>query len=344
MTINLLKKKKTLKPGEKIRLCYDECFKIMFGSREHLEPLTFLLSKILEVDYEELEGRIELLPLRIPNETIGEKQTERDVLVKIRDGEIGKIILEVNFKKEFYETVINRNINYLSEVASKGLKIGDSYDMIVPTLLVNFNTFYVDSIHKKIFDYYYWMNDEQHILTENQKILNINIVECYKEWYNGTYKTPRNDYEKNLILLSALIYTDKEDEFNKIIQELSANKMIKSVIKEVQTRMTEDEILTVRYVDFLEENRLINKSIINAEKKKARKIGLEEGRAKGLAKGLKKGLAKGLAEGRKEGRKEGRAELIINMFKNGQSIETISKICNLKIKEVKDIIDKMESN
>ena len=112
--------------------------------------------------------------------------------------------------------------------------------------------------------------------------------------------------------------------------------------------MTEDEILTVRYVDFLEENKLINKSIINAEKKKARKIGLEEGRAKGLAKGLKKGLAKGLAEGRKEGRKEGRiegrAELIINMFKNGQSIETISKICNLKIKEVKDIIDKMESN
>ena len=127
----------------------------MFGNENRMEPLTFLLSKILEVDYEEIDGRIELLPLRSPNEIIGEKKMERDILVKIKGGEIGKVILEVNFKKEFYETIINRNINYLSEVASKGLKSGESYDNIIPTLLVNFNTFYVDNLHKKVFDYYY---------------------------------------------------------------------------------------------------------------------------------------------------------------------------------------------
>ena len=338
MTTDLLKKKKLLKPGEKIRLCYDECFKIMFANQEHLEPLTLLLSKILEVDYEEIDGKIELLPLSIPKEVIGEKKTERDILVKVRESDIGKIILEVNFRKDFYETVINRNINYLSEVASKGLRDGDSYDMIIPTLLVNFNTFYVDNIHKKVFDYYYWMNDEHNILTENQKILNINIAECYREWYNDTYKAPKNDYEKNLFLLSALMYTDKKDEFNQIIKELSINKEIKSIIKEVSSRMTEDEVLTVRYVDFLEENRKINRSILNAEKKKARKIGLEEGKKKGIA----MGIIEGKIEGKIEGRAEAKRELILNMYYNGQSTEEISKNCNLNIEEVKKIVNSME--
>ena len=174
MTSHALKLKERLKPGEKVPLCFDECFKIMFGNEKHLEPLTFLISNILEVGYNEIEGKIALSPLRLPNDTIGEKKMERGILVTLKEEKQGKIILEVNVKKNFYETVINRNLNYLSEVASKGLKESDSYDDIIPTLLVNFNTFYVDNIHKKIFDEYYFRNEEGHILTENQKILSIN--------------------------------------------------------------------------------------------------------------------------------------------------------------------------
>ena len=160
MSKTAVKRKIKLKPGEKVPLCFDECFKIMFANPNRLEPLTLLLSKILNVEYDELEGKIELYPLSIPNETIGKKKMERDVVVKIKENMEGKIILEVNFRDSFYETIVNRNLNYLSEVASKGLKEGDDYDKIIPTLLVNFNTFYVDNIHKKMFDYYYWKNDE----------------------------------------------------------------------------------------------------------------------------------------------------------------------------------------
>ena len=128
----------------------------MFANPNRLEPLTLLLSKVLEVRYEDIEGKISLYPLSIPNETIGEKKTERDIVVKFNDKDEDKIIIEVNFKNHFYETIINRNLNYLSEVASKGLHESDTYDDIEPTLLINFNTFYVDNIHKKIFDYYYF--------------------------------------------------------------------------------------------------------------------------------------------------------------------------------------------
>ena len=245
-----LKRKNGLGPGEMVPLCFDECFKIMFANPKHIEPLTYLLSNILEVSYQELEGKIELSQLSIPGEIIGEKKMERDVLVTLKEVDIGKIILEVNFKNDFYETVINRNLNYLSEVASKGLREKDTYDEIVPTLLVNFNTFYVDKINKPKFDYYYFRNEKGHILTGKQKILNINIAECYREWCNDSYKAPMNDYEKDLFLLSALIYTDKKEYFNQIIKELTAEKKLKNILKEVQNRMTEDEILTVRYVDF----------------------------------------------------------------------------------------------
>ena len=324
-------KKKYLKKGEKIRLCYDECFKIMFANPERLEPLTLLLSKVLEVSYSDIEGKISLYPLSIPNETIGEKKTERDIVVKFNDKDEGKIIIEVNFKNHFYETIINRNLNYLSEVASKGLHESDTYDDIEPTLLINFNTFYVDNIHKKIFDYYYFRNDEGYILTEKQKILNINIAKCYDDWYNKTYKQLTNDYEKDLFLLSAAMYTDKIVEYDKCIEELNASNKIKKIMEEVSSRMNEDEVLKIRYVDFLEENKKINQSIINDEKKKARKLGLQEGREEGLKQGIKEGI--------KEGIKQNQKEIIINMYKNNFDINTISKITNISLKEIKSYID-----
>ena len=55
--IKIAEKIKVLKEGEKIPLCYDECFKIMFENPKRLEPLTLLLSKILDVEYEALEEK-----------------------------------------------------------------------------------------------------------------------------------------------------------------------------------------------------------------------------------------------------------------------------------------------
>ena len=81
--------KNGLKPGEKVPLCFDECFKIMFGNEKHLEPLTFLLSNILEVGYSEIEGKIALSPLKLPNETIGEKK-EKQIQDSIAQDNVNK--------------------------------------------------------------------------------------------------------------------------------------------------------------------------------------------------------------------------------------------------------------
>ena len=336
MTSQAVKIKEKLKPGEKVPLCYDECFKIMFGNEKQIEPLTFLLANILEVGYEEIEGKIQLSQLRLPGEIIGEKKMERDILVTIQENEVGKIIIEVNFKDEFYETVINRNLNYLSEVASKGLREGEDYDKIIPTLLVNFNTFYVDNIHKKIFDEYYFRNDEGYILTPRQKILNINIAECYQSWYHNIYKAPMNEFERELLLLGAAMYTEKIKNYEKIIQELHTTSKVKKVMKEVSTRMNENDIIKVRYVDFLEENKKINRSIINDEKRKARIEGLKEGREEGLQQGIKQGIEQGIEQGIIQTQKN----MVLNMYNEGLNLDAISKYSNLSLREIKKIITK----
>lgn len=58
-------------------------------------------------------------------------------------------------------------------------------------------------------------------------------------------------------------------------------------MEEVSNPMNENEVLKMRYVDFLEETKKINRSIIADEKKKARIEALKEGIEKGIEQGKK---------------------------------------------------------
>ena len=150
MKQNMITKKRNLKQGEIIKLCYYQAFKLMYGNSNHIEILTVLLSKILEIDYNDLEGNITLLPLNVKNKTIGEKKSERDVVVSVKTDEAYRIILEVNVKKEFYESVMDRNIYYTFDEARRLIE-GEMYDDMDITFLINFNTFFINKERKKVY-------------------------------------------------------------------------------------------------------------------------------------------------------------------------------------------------
>ena len=208
----------------------------------------------------------------------------------------------------------------------------EKYDKVEPTFLICFNTFFVDEIHNKIFDEYYFRNDEGYILTPKEKILEINIAECYSSWYNGTYKALTNIYQKDLLLLGAAMYTREIEEFNRCIEEISINKNIKIIMEEVSSRMSENEEIKVRYYDFLEETRRLNDSIISDEKRKARKEGFQQGIEKGIKKGIKQGMEQGILLTQKN--------MVLNMYNEGLDLNTISKCSNLSFEEINSIITK----
>ena len=64
-------------------------------------------------------------------------------MVSINTSNSKKIILEVNVKKKFYQSIIDRNIFYMQEVATSGFEEGTDFENLDITFLAKFNTFFV---------------------------------------------------------------------------------------------------------------------------------------------------------------------------------------------------------
>jgi len=318
MKQNMNDKKRSLAPGEIVQLCFDQAFKIMYGNQEHLEIITMLLSKILEIDYDDLEGKVTLLPLNVTNKTVGEKKSERDVVVSVKTDDKYRIVIEVNVKTDFYESVMDRNI-YYSMSESKRLVEGETYDNMDITFLINFNTFFINKDRKKVLDEYLLRNEEGDILSKKYKVLNINIEECKELWYHNNYQGKFGLYEEDLVLLSAALMVEKESEFLEILDLVRMKPEIKDLMEGVLTDMNKDDDLVGSYYNWKEENDKMNRSIINEVERKS--------------------LKKGIEQGREEGIEQTKKEIVINMYNNKCSLELISKYTNLSIESIKTIIN-----
>lgn len=91
----------------------------------------------------------------------------------------------MNVREKAYRNILDRNLYYLSEVFSKGLKQKSNYEELVSTYLINLNTFVV-SKESKVIDEYLLRNEEGEVYSDKIKILCINLEECLKLWYNPT--------------------------------------------------------------------------------------------------------------------------------------------------------------
>ena len=309
MKQKMLSKKRKLKEGEIIKLSYDEAFKIMFGNPENIELPTMLLSKILKVKYEDIENKVDIRLSTIPNKTIGEKKTERDVVLSIRDTKESRIILEVNIKDKFYETVINRNLFYLNDVAASGFPESEDYDKLPTTILVNFNNFNINR-RDKIIDEYLYRNVEGDILTFKNRIININIAKCLEVWYNGYWDERLDENQKDLIRICALMEVETETDFKKCVKDIDVKKEIKRKMEEVMREMCRDENLIGRYYDKEVEERRILRGIESEM------------------------LEKGVEEGKEEIKKE----IVKKMYQMQEPLEKIKSYVDLEIDEIEKII------
>ena len=319
-----LKRKRNLKDGEIIPLWLDDAFKIMFSK---IEVLTMLLGKILEVDYEKLEGRVELAPSRIPNRTVGEAKMERDLVVRIKDNPERRLVMEVNIKKKFYQSVIDRNLHYLNQVSTNGMEEGKSYSDMPMSLLINFNDFFVDEEHKKVFDSYLYRNKEGHVLSHMQEIININIAECYRLWYNKEYQGKFGEFQEDLLLIASSMMIEKHNEFTECIGEVRTKLTIKDLMERTVDEMKDDEMLWGRLYIREEEDARIREGIIAEERANARKEAFKEG------------FDDGFNDGFNDGSSKTRKEIIKKMIEKDMPLEIISEISGVSLEEVENIIN-----
>ena len=318
------------KNGEIIPLCFDDCFKSMFGDATHLETSAFLISKILGMDYDKLKGKIVVQPNRVVKAQPDKKDEERDLVLYVEPIDT-KLIVEITYDaialnnlgdyflndRDSYVLKILRDLYYLSASHGNSLASGEGYDKLKAIFLIEFNPYFIDRDHKEFYEEYHFRNKYGHILTENFKIININIVECKKLWYYNTYKSDEYDtFHKDLILLGALMSVTNMDDVVRCLGDIDATLKIKELIKGVIINMNNNDDAWGRWYDRNEENERMAQSNLDFAHK----------------------------QGVKEGIELNKREIVIAMNASNEPFEKISKYTNLSFDEIETIINNQDNN
>ena len=307
----ILEKKGILKESDMMCLKFDKAFHIMYANEKHLEILAVLLSKVLKIDYKLLEGNIALLSRKSTNEKVLEKECEKDVVVSIKTDKDYRIIIEVNVKRGLFKTVLERNMYYMFQEGGHTLKGGIGYDKMPYTVLINFNTFFVNNEQKDIIEEFRYRDKYGYLLTEKSVNYNINIEECYNLWYNNDYQGKFEPYEEDLVLLCAAMMVDNQEDFHNIVSIVRMKPEIKKLMEGLVRKMNNDEELVTEYRTWKEEEALINKAIINEVREDSFNAGVDQTRK----------------------------EMILNMHNKNIVLDIIAECAGITEDEVQKIID-----
>ena len=311
-------------------LMLDENFKIMFNQKV---PLTVLVSRILGIEYEEVEGKVKIEPLTITKKERGKKKEERDLVASVSIESPAKLIIEVTYdaasvnakgdyfleNRQDWISKVKRNFHYLIETITNSIEKKEPYDKIVRTILVDFTPYYLDGKYKEVIERCFMTTPHGKKLTDLIEYININVVKCAKLCYNGAYRSRKyNKFEKDLIVIGALIQAQGEEEAKELIKRINISKEIKESIKGVLESMSKDDLKWGRSYIKEEEEERIKQTAINL----AKKDGIAEGKVLGLELGVE----------------QTKHEIIKSLYEEGCEITYISRIVKLDTSKVEQII------
>ena len=312
-----MRKNVTLEEAKKdpnliVPLASDEIFYKVFGTPENVSNTEYLLSVFLGIPLKDLKGRVEVVSKSMNNLTVNSKNSEKDIVARVKISEPIKVTIEMN-KYSTSDSTINRNVFYLSDIFSSGLDRGDEYSNINKSIQINFNPRSINQDNKPVIDKYTLRNDYNYELTDKFIVYQINLAELSNIWYNVSEN--KFNLDPLMILFGAIIWENEKDKFEEMIESKLMDKDIKKSIEGIVFDMNKDSFVIGRYYD-REESRIAE---WNAEIEEARKKSYDAGHASGLA--------------------EGKKIMIKELNNNGISLNLISKSSGLSIDEIKKIIE-----
>lgn len=287
-----------LSEGKKISLMNDNMFKTMFVNSNNIKYGAKLISYFVECSFEELLKNIRLLNNEVDKDNVYSKSQRCDYVAQIDESIVN---IEVNCNATM-ESLL-KSLTYGYRWFTKDIKVGSGYTF-TQTIQINLNNFSFKE-SKDVIEIFYLQNDKGDILTDKLIFIMVSIPKLREKWYNESIEK-LSEVERYIL---SLIETDIDSALEIVLGD---EFMENSVKEQVKFCMTDD--LREAYDHDL------------AWKEECKRQGLQEGREEGLK------------EGREEGRAEGREELIRTMFKNGMASEEISKMTNISIEKVEDIL------
>lgn len=325
-----------------ITMGFDPLLKKMFGDTNYTNKAAAVIGLFLNIPYNEVKDRVEILNNQKIKKSKNEKYQEQDILVHVKLISGNQYVnLEANIHG-YTQLLIDRNTGYIASTLSRQLDKGQGYEYLEPVLQINFNesSTKIQTNNTKPIDEYMLRNEEGRVLTNMLKIINIDIDKCYNLWYNGDIEKITS-CEQNIIKIGALHKIENEEEFRKCLGEIEMDEEVKNKIQHDMNEYQQDTELAMVY----------NKKKHEEFVRRAHEIELEQTRKeldvfqqqidkdKQQIDRDKQQLLKekqNIKEAQEQLKKE-QIEFAKNLITSHISIEEISKKTNLTIEEINKI-------
>ena len=271
-------------------------FTVMFNNTKRKKYAAYLLSLILNQDFDYVFNNVEFMNTRLDRENYYDKGTTVDLVCEL-DKKV--YCIELNNNQDISR--LERNMFYAGQLYGQKARRSGPYQYNY-VYLVNINNFNFVG-NKKIIDIYKPRNEEGKVLTEKLTYVHIFLPLIRKKYYN-------NDNELNELEKFLLIINEKE------------TKEIKEIIKErrIMEEYRDEAFMASQDTEILG---LYNKEI---DEKRIRENDMAIKTGKAYDKGEKVGYDKD--------EKIGIEKIVINMLNDNEPIEKIIKYSNLSKNEI----------
>ena len=240
---------------------FDPVFKKMFGDVNYTNKAAALVGIFLNVPFEEIKDRVDILHNEKKKVNKKDKLQEQDVLLHVRLGSGSQFInLEANLHG-YNQELVDRNTGYAANTFSRQLDEKQGYDLLEPVLQINFNEPANEEKNNDTdspIDIYLLRNSGNRVLTNMFKIINVDIDKCYYLWYNGGIKK-FTSCEQNIIRIGALHLINNSEDFRKCLGEIEMDEDVKNKIQHDMDEYQQDKELAMVY-DLEKHNEFVRKS------------------------------------------------------------------------------------
>lgn len=313
-------KKEEIEKDRILQVRSDTLFHDLFNENDMI-TLEWVVSKILDCDYEKIKGRVKIHDTRLTRVNKYEKKKYVDLIVEY---ETEKIIIELNNN---FQGLYTRNILYATNVLLNNYKLEkedyDYYKKIVRVLLVNLN----------------WYSKNKGMKVEGKKIYEIPYTDLERGGYLLKIINVNLDYYKNLCydkvkdldkFYKLLTIDNKED-----LEEMTKEEgLLKNYSNKIKNLSNNEKYVEVIMDEIIEENVAKQTAYLLGEQS-----GFDKGMSEGIHQGREKGFSEGIDKGFSEGINQEKKSVVINMYNKKYKLEDIVEITNLTIEEIEKIIN-----
>ena len=292
----------------------DIMFRVMFNNSKRKKYVSYLLSLILNKDFNEILNSIEFEKDNLDKDNYFTKGETVDFICKIEGIYYG---IEMNCNPNI--SALERNISYVGNIYRSSSLKSERYKYNT-VIQLNFNNFNFNGEEREIIEYA--LRDEiGEILTDKIKIIYISIPKIREKYYN---KSELNEFEKFLMVINEPREEDIKEfmKDNRIMEEyrMDADRTSRNEnVVGLYNRAQDEERIHLNELD-----RLYN-----------------EGIEQGITQGIDIGRSEGIDIGRREGKAEGKIEIIKNMIQDKVEDSIIMKYVKISSKELERIKSEM---